>query len=400
VSVWWRRRQAGREPERRGTMVWAPQTFALAGLYGQASYADVNVSTVEASLQSIAVRSAVDLLASLGSELPAPVYSGEGSERRRRPTPGYLDDPAGDGQGRADWCYQVLESWMLRGNLYGHILEWSRSGGFPTQILPLHPDLVVPQPATGGAIKWMHNGSEIPGEELLHRRVNPVPGQVLGLSPIGVHASQIGLNLAANRFGVQWFRDGAHPGGILQNTEIDLNPDVAKVAKDRFLASLRGLREPAVLGKGWKFEQVQVSPEESQFLETQGYSAAECARIFGPGVAEVLGYATGGSMTYTNVESRGAHLLVFSLNKWLRRLERLLTSMLPSPQYVRIDRDALLQSTTLDRYAAHATALQNGWKVINEVRSDEELSAVDWGDKPLAVQAKPPNAVPPKEDGA
>jgi phage portal protein BeeE len=143
------------------------------------------------------------------------------------------------------------------------------------------------------------------------------------------------------------------PAGCSPTRKPSLDQTQAKVAKERFLAALRGTREPVVLGKGWKYQQVQVSPEESQFLATQGYTEAQCARIFGPGFAEVLGYESGGSMTYANVESRSAHLLVYSLNKWFTRLERLLTEMLPRPQYARINRDAMLQSTTLDRYRAH-----------------------------------------------
>jgi len=64
---------------------------------------------------------------------------------------------------------------------------------------------------------------------------------------------------------------------------------------------IRTFTLPVVLGQGWKFQAIQVNPEESQFLETQKYTAAECARIYGPGVAEILGYETGGSMTYANV---------------------------------------------------------------------------------------------------
>jgi hypothetical protein len=80
---------------------------ALLGL-GGSTYADIRIDTAESSLQSIAVRATVDLIASLGSELPVDVYSGDGPDRRRRPTPGYLLDPSGDGHGLADWSYQVL----------------------------------------------------------------------------------------------------------------------------------------------------------------------------------------------------------------------------------------------------------------------------------------------------
>src|SRR5688572_24104840 len=72
------------------------------------SYADINPNaTAETSLQSVAFRAAVDLVCSLGSELPVDVYSGTGKERKQRPKPSYLEDPAGDGHGLADWSYQA-----------------------------------------------------------------------------------------------------------------------------------------------------------------------------------------------------------------------------------------------------------------------------------------------------
>lgn len=352
------------------------------------SYADINpAASAETSLQSVAFRAAVDLVASLGSELPMHTYSGSGRDRVERTMPGYLQDPAGDGNGLADWCYQAMLSWLLRGNLYGEILAKSPLG-FPTQVLLQHPDEVSANlNYSSGQVDWTVCGKPIPRSEMLHRRVNPVPGRILGLSPVSFHASTIGLSLTSTQFGLQWFRDGAHPSGMLTNSEVEISQEQATTAKTRFLAALRGSREPVVMGKGWEYKQLQVSPEESQFLETQGFSAAECARIVGPGIAEVLGYDSGGSMTYANVESRAAHLLVFAANKWFRRLERLVSGMLPASQYVLIDRDALLQTTTLERYKAHALALTNNWKVVNEVREDEDMPPVEWGDKPVATAA-------------
>lgn len=349
------------------------------------TFTDLNLNAAETSLQSVAVRTAVDLICSLGSELPMTVFSGKGSDRVERPTPEHLQDPAGDGNGLPDWCYQVLMSWLLRGNLYGDILEKAPLG-YVTQANLFYPDDVHAS-MVDGEVEWRVGGEKIPNSKMLHRRVNPVPGRVLGLSPIAFHAQQIGLSLSAIRYGGQWFHDGAHPSSMLSNTETDIDQTVATVAKERFLAALRGTREPVVMGKGWEYKQIQIAPEESQFLETQGFSEAQCARIFGPGIAEVLGYESGGSLTYTNVESRSAHLLVYSMNRWLRRLERLLSGMLARPQYVRIDRDALLQSTTLERYRAHALALVNQWKVVNEVRDDEDLKPVPWGNEPVQQQA-------------
>lgn len=357
-------------------------------VYPSARFTDVNLASAEASLQSIAVRSAVDLIASLGSELPIDVYSGVGRDRQARRMPTYLQDPAGDGYGLEDWCYQGLESLLLRGNLYGDILDRARAG-YPTQVVLQHPDEVHGWiDPVDGVEHWLIAGREVDRARLLHRRVNPVPGRVLGLSPVAYHAAQIGLSLTSTQFGLQWFRDGGHPSAMLTNSEMDLTgTDAIAKAKEQFMAAVYGSREPLVMGKGWTYAGIQIAPEESQFLETQGFSAAECARIFGPGIAEVLGYESGGSLTYGNVVDRDLHLLKYSLNKWLRRMERLLTSMLPQPQYVRIDRDALLQTATLDRYRAYESALRNRWRTVNEVREDEDMQPVEWGDEPNPATA-------------
>lgn len=403
MGVLWGGRPATRQ-EQRVSVPWPTHLID----YGTTSYADVSLSTAESSLQSIAVRSAADLIASLASELPVHVYSGEGAERRRRPTPAHLLDPAGEGHGLADWVYQAVMSWLLRGNAYGDILERSGSGR-PSQILLHHPDEVGGWvDPNDGKVHWTVNGRQVTDlDRWLHSRVNPMPGRVQGMSVIGFHAAQVGLTLTATRFGLQWFRDGAHPSGMLTNSEADIDNTQAKTVKDRFMAVLFGTREPVVMGKGWSFNSIQVSPEESQFLATQGYTEGQCARMFGPGIAEVLGYESGGSMTYANVESRSAHLLVYSVNKWLRRVERLLDLMLPGSQYTRIDRDALLQSTTLERYRAHESALRNRWKTVNEVRADEDMTAVGWGDEPAGgpaaegdAEQEPTGAEAPKKDGS
>lgn len=371
-------------------------TYSVAG----ASYAAVDVSSLESSMQAIAVRSSVDLIASLVSELPVDVFTGRGQARRQIPTPGYLDDPAGDGHGMQDWLYQALESWLLRGNLFGDILDVG-PGAFPRQVDLQHPDRVRGR-IEDGHVQWSFGGRDVDTERVLHRRVNPVPGVVLGMSPIQAHAADLGLNLTLTRFGLQWFTDGAHPGAVVRNTEKELSEQTARTVKDRFLAAVRG-REPAVFGKGWEYLPIKISPEESQFLETRGFSSAECARIFGPGIAEILGYQqSGATLTYANLQDRSVHLLVYALGKWLRRADRLLSLMLPRPQYARLNRDALLETTTLTRFQAHESALKNRWRTVNEVRAIEDLPRVPWGDQPNG--STPPQPAgdgqdPPEGDG-
>ena len=379
-----------------------PYSEMIQGLLGQAhgTFADVSIGTIEKGLQVAAVGNAVDLLASICSELPINAYRGEGTDRKQISMPGYLLDPEGDGHGLEDFIYKGTTSWMLRGNLYGDILEGDPMGQL-RQVLLFHPDCVVPDlSANGSLIDWRVYGRKYTGQ-MLHRRAYPVPGVVLGRSIIANHADTLGVNLAAVRYGKQWFSDGAHPGGILSNELADLKDEkVRQTAKDRFMAALRGSREPVVLGRGWKYERIQIAPNESQFLETQKMSAAESARLFGPGIAEVLGYESGGSLTYTNMVDRDIAVLKYAANKWLKRWERLLSQFLPRPQYVRFDREAFLETNIIQQWQARKLQLDTGSRTINELRAKDHLGPVAWGDEPLQKAAPPAPADPAADPNA
>ncbi|GAA3077888.1 portal protein [Streptosporangium carneum] len=335
------------------------------------SYARVDLNRAEASLQKVAVWASVTLLAGTAAMLPVDVLSGTGADKRERPKPRWLLDPAGDGNGLEDWTWQLMYSWLLRGNGFGLVGERDPRTGAATQILLQHPDEVAAWKDQEGKPRYRIGGKEVPKDQVWHKRVFPVPGRLKGLSPIEHHALTVGVGIAALRFGSQWFEEGAHPTGILTSDK-NLDQEQASTAKQRFLAAIRGKREPVVMGAGWQYKAIQIAPGESQFLETNQFTSAECARIFGPGLAEVLGYESGGSMTYSNVESRSLHLLIYALDPWLTRLERVLTELLPRPQYVKVNRNALLRTDLLTRFRAYQIGIRNHFQTPDEARELED----------------------------
>lgn len=350
------------------------------------SFLNVGVSNTESAMRRIAVFASVNLIAGLSSSLPVDGYTGRGTSRREISLPPFFTDPDGSGQGFGDWVYQLLYSWLLRGNAVGEILD-TDSLGRPAMIALAHPDSVSVHTGTDGRSVWHFGGREVPNARVWHRRMYPVPGKQLGMSPIGLHATSIGLGLAAESFGLRWFLDGGHPSAILQQEDTaTVTQDEAVRVKQRFLNAVRGNREPVVMGKGWKYQAIQIAPNESQFLDTQKYTAAECARIFGPGIPEVLGYETGGTMTYTNVEQRSLDLLKFNLDRYFVRTESVLsTDILPAPRYIKFNRGALLATDLTTRYRAHEIALRNQFSFVNEVRALEDNPPVPWGNEPTAA---------------
>lgn len=382
------RREVQEDVEERGTY-YAPRIPADIGTFAETTV------TPSTAAQSVAIRSTADLIASLGSELPIDVWTDNRGKKRKVSTPGSLEDPGGDERGREDWAYQLLWNWLITGNNVGAVID--RDGAILRTVDLFNPDDVSASVMDGKPMFVINGRSKKDEDDFAHWRVNPISGRLMGLSPIEHHATTIGISLATSRFGRQWFVDGAHPSGVLTNDSVDMTEPIADAAKAKVLEK-RGTSEPIVLGKGWKWENAQVTPEESQFLQTQGLSEAQCARIFGPGFAEVFGFETGAgkSMTYANLVDRRQDLLVMSMNRWLRRYERVLSKFVPRTQWVEVNRDALLEATTKQRYEAYASALTNKWKTVNEIREHENLDPVPWGNEPITAAA--PAAPAPKED--
>lgn len=390
MSLFFRRPDVPAPPVEDRSLAWPSGLAQLA----TTNFATVNAASGDTALQSVAVRATADLIASLVSELPADVY--RNGRKVRGSLPATVADPGGDGSGREDWLYRLLMSFLLRGNAYGFETDWEVRTGRPQAVELLHPDDVRAVDGPDSSVLWFHKGVKLEGPKLAafrHWRMNPQPGRLLGLSPVAMHATTIGVSLRASMFGDQFFTDGAHPTAALIN-KAKLTQAQADAAAARLVDTMRGSRKPLVLGDGWEIGKLQVSPEESQFLQTQAFTEAQCARMFGPGFAEIMGYESGGSMTYANVVDRRQDLLVLSMNKWIRRADRILTALLPpSTQTVRLDRDALLEATTLDRYQAHELALRNRWRTVNEVRAIEDLEPVEWGDEPNAATTNNPQGV-------
>jgi HK97 family phage portal protein len=359
---------------------------------GDYSTRSVNVSTTEGAMRKIAIASSVRLIASIMTSLPLDIYSGTGPDRREVPLPKWLGDLGGDGYGVEDWIWRGVYSWGLRGNIFGTIVDRDTQSGLPRTIDMHHPDDVSVHREGGtytGLPTWMVRGKEVPRDRMFHKRIFPVPGCIEGASPIRQHALTISGGLSAEQFGAQFFVDGGHPTAIFQNKTKTLDANKTATIKERFAAALRGNREPIVLGSDWDYQQIQISPNDSQFLDTGRYTSAECARIYGPGMPEILGYETGGSMTYANIEQRATDLLTFTLDPWLVRMERLLSALLPNPQYAKFERKALLRTDMLTRFQAHQIALHNQFEVINEVRDIEDMRPVEWGDEPVDSMKDP-----------
>lgn len=348
---------------------------------------------LDGAMRNDAVWACVRLLAESVAMMPATAYTiRQGVRVPSQSQPELLKSPA-YATTFSEWTYMTVVSLLLRGNAFSLIVD--RDGqGYAKQVKTLSPDMVQVVESRDEPLKYRVNGTEVAAADMIHIRAFPIPGATQGLSPIKYAAARVLTSMdAASAFGSNFLAGGGHPSSIL-TTEKPLTADMATQFKEKFLSSVKN-REPAVLSGGVKWESVQISPEESQFLETQKYGVTQIARIFGV-PPEMIGADSGkGSITYANVTQRSLDFLVYSVQPWLTRLEEAYSALLPGAQHVRFDTSVLVRMDETTKAAVDAVRLKSGVKTINEVRASIDMAPVPWGNEPVVLDPKAPQPAKP-----
>jgi HK97 family phage portal protein len=331
--------------------------------------------TVERALRLSTVWGCVRLLADSVSTLPLHVYRGD--ERDPLPTPPLLQRPSADFPELSDWLWAVMASLLLRGNAWGVITARAGAGLLPAQVDLVHPDHVSVTETRDEPPVIRIGGEEVDRAELFHCKAFPLPGSMLGLSPIAYAREAIGLGVAAEKFGAQFFGEGATPSGVLTSDQ-RLNRGQAMEAKEVWQHLHRGHRDIAVLGDGIKFQPISVKPEESQFLGTIKANVSTICRFYGV-APEMMGGETAGHEAYTSPEMRGTDFLTFTLRPWLLRVERAVSGLLPRAQAAKFNAGGFVRATLRDRYEAHKVGIEAGFLTVNEARELEDRPPLPEG---------------------
>lgn len=351
--------------------------------------------TQESSMRLLAVYGAVSFIADTISTLPVNVYRSSKDAKTEIVTPRWLVNPNAETD-RVTFLVQSLMSLLLDGNIF--LVPLRNATGQVQELWVLHPSWVqVDRPRPGGPRVYMVGGQPYTGE-LIHIPWMMQPGGLRGLSPIECARQSIGLGLGALEQGAQLFNQGITMAGVIE-VPGDLDDEEAKVMANSFKRAHAGASKshlPGILTGGSSWKSVQMTQEQAQFLETRKFTTAEIAAQLYHLDPSWLGVGvTGSSLTYTNLESRGIHLVQYTLLPSLVRLEQAFTSLLPSPQFAKFNPDALMRGDLKSRYEAHQIALgaNNGvpFKVVEEIREIEDLP-------PMPEPETPPEVEPPEEE--
>ena len=325
------------------------------------------------ALEVTPVLACVSLIADSVASLPIRAIREVGGRTEPVSMPGWLQDTLD--MTMYEFFHMVVTSLALHGNSYNY-LDRDLTTGNVLAITPLHPTNVQVTVRDGKRF-YTTNGIPVPSENILHIRWWTPPQAAIGLSPLEMQKTTIGLALAMERHLAQFYAQGATPSSVLE-VDGDLTVEQAKVLQETWETQNKRRRRPAVLTNGMKWRSVQTSAADAEMNETRAEQIAQIARIFRV-PAYMIG-ARGDSQTYQNNESAGMHFVTYTLLPWLRRIEVAISSLMPTPRRVVFDTSYFLRADTINRYRAHQVGIMSGFITPNEARQVENLEPYEGGD--------------------
>ena len=346
------------------------------------------VVTEETALKMSAVWSCIRLLSELPASLPIEVYKESGTTR----TP--IDHPVKDLlmkpsklMNRFSW-HELMNAWLEGWGNAIAIIERNQAG-YPIGLNPIHPAAVEAGTVDGRVFyKIEDRDRNISGtffsEEIVHYKMFTTSG-LWGKSPIQVAKENIGLGLAAEKFGAKFFHRGGNLKAVIEaeGHMSDLEFVEWKRRWEQFYSGTAGDHTTPILEYGLKYKPLGIPPEQAQFIATRTFQLQEVARIFNvpPHMIADLSRAT-----FSNIEHQDIQFVKYTLRPILRRQEMELEEKLLMPQEqgvirIRFNLDGLLRGDLATQTQHIREMVLAGVMSRNEGRSILNLNPVPGGDE-------------------
>lgn len=412
ARVAWHVMRAETSPSARAP--WDDWWYSAAGAAASRSAAGMNV-TPETALTIGAVFRAVRLLSDDVAQLPLHLFESlpdhpdgsAGGKRRLRNDLAYVLGKRPNARQTSFEFRQMLSSGLLlRGNGYARIVSGAR--GYVTELIPMSPTRVRVAFADSGRKVFLHTdrkGTEtrLDQDQVFHLcgfQVDPENPE--GMGPVTLARTSLGLSLATEEFGARQFSQTPKPAYVLEHP-LKLDEEVSK----RIAASFRdahsgpgGWGGVPVIEEGMKVANVGMSHDDAQFLETRQFQVTDVARWFGV-PPHMIGDLSKSS--FSNIEQQSIDYVVHSLMPWLVLWEQSIErDLIVDESFAEFKLDALLRGEALPRAQAQQLRVNMRALTPNEVRAQENMNPVSWGDEPAMPQGAPapPSAAQPRDGNA
>jgi len=285
---------------------------------------------------------------------------------------------------------KLIQSQALRwGNGYGWI-EFNNAG-FPVAIWPLNPGLTTLYLMEDNTVIYqttLHNQQTVylDAEEVIHIKALSSDGY-LGISPIRQHAEELGIQIAAQNFGAEFFGNGATVQGILKHPG-KLDEPARAAIRNSWASATSGTgnrHKTPVLPDGMDYTRVGIPPEEAQFLQTRQYGDRKVAQIY-----DIPPHMIGDlkDATFSNITEESINFVRRTLSPWFIQWEQEITYKLLSTKeqntiHIKFDRSDLLRGTPKDEAEKDVKLVNAGIITRNESRELRGMNPIDGLDEVL-----------------
>lgn len=355
---------------------------------GQALVADTAAIGPDAALQIATVWGCLERRASVIASLPLFAYRrlSNGQKELARNDRLYMlmhDSPNGRMTPFEFWRAMMLNL-DLRGNAYARIER--DAAGDAVSMWPMPADQVSPQVLDDGSMVYVYslndNVAFIAEENVLHLK-NMGNGTV-GLAKLEFMRATTDEAAKAQQAASKIFGNGGKPTGVLM-VDATLRGEQRKQLMSAFAEMASGSTSRLyVLESSMKYQQLSLSPEDQQLLETRRFSVEEICRWYD--VPPVLVHHSNVTTWGSGIEQIVDGFYKLTVRPILVNIEQAIAQRVMSARQratmsVEFSLDALLRGNAKDRAELHARNVQNGIMTRNEVRQLENLPPVDGADE-------------------
>ena len=289
---------------------------------------------------------------------------------------------------------QTMNQQINWGNGYAEIQLDTR--GNLAALWPIHASRVDPLIGQDDGKLWykVRNNAAPPtyieSKDILHFPSIISDDGIVGKGVVRHAREAIGMGLATERYGASWFGKGGIPRAVV--THPTKMSDTARVNFRNDWKEIYGGpdgEKVALLQEGATMAPLNISNDDSQFLETRQFNIEEIARWYGvpPHMIQHLLRAT-----FNNIEQLGIEFVKYSLMPWLVIWEQELNKKLLNEDeqktiFFKFNVTQLLRGDAASRTTYWNTLINTGIACRNEARIAEDMNPVEGGDTFLAQGA-------------
>ena len=387
--------------QKSDTPVSTPQQLAEVVGYSYDTYTGKRVSSQRA-MRLTAVFACVRVLAESVGMLPCNLYQQTSAGKEKAISERLyklLSLQPNDYMTPQEFWELLITCLCLRGNFYAYK---NKVLGEVVELLPLDPGCVQPKLRSNWEPAYevtFPDGTTdvLSQDEIWHVRILTLDG-LCGLNPIAYAREAVSLGLATEEHGARLFGNGAVTSGVLQ-TEHQLSDAAYNRLKSDFEAEHQGLvnsHKPMILEMGLKWQQMGMSSEDSQFLETRKFQLEEICRLFRVPMHLVQNTDRA---TFSNIENLGIGFINYSLVPYLTRIEQRINIGLVKKEkqgrvYAKFNAGALLRGDMKSRMDSYATGINWGMFSPNDCLELEDRNPRPGGDiylTPMNMTTVPQN---------